>query len=126
MRKIIMAIAVLMLFAGSLSAASWDKYIYNKLNDGIVVTDNRYDGKVSTHTANKVISSGIIIASFTVTNISFLSKGGIAEVTGFGGTMYIPDNSALSQSFEIGFDTPTITVTLPASTTLYYTISGVR
>ena len=116
---------MLLAYAVQAQAAQWGKYIYDTLNDG--TPDSRYYNKVSTHTAGKLIVSGTISdVGFNVTATSFLSDGGTTEITGLGGTIYVPDAISISQNFEIGFSTPTITATLPAGTTLYYDIIGLK
>ena len=136
------SLLVVCLFISTQSwGAEWGKYLYEALTSSdtnkiriypasdqeFTVIDERYSGKISTHTAGKLIASDDIpTTAFQVTGFSFYAIGGDVSVNGLGGTIYILEDSALNETFEIGFSTPTLTATLPASTTLYYTVKGLR
>ena len=154
MKKLIMILLVLTLGLASIShALRWDdKNIIVGSDDGGVTfyqvkansdgslsvtgstttaglfTDSRYDGKISTTTANKIIATGDITPTFEVINWSFLSKGGDTTIAGsnINGTIYVLEDIAINGEFINPVDSPTFTATLPASTTLYYIITGVE
>jgi hypothetical protein len=99
-------------------------------DDGTSLTtaDERYESKISSCTANKITSTGNISPTFEVINWSFLSKGGDTTITGsnINGTIYALQDISVNGEFIDPIDSPTFVATLPASTTLYYIITGVE
>ncbi len=92
----------------------------------VMIADERYEAKVSTFTSGRLTADGNIPdTDFEVIAWSFKNKGGDAEVTGLGGTIYcLEDEPVSSPALPLKINSPTIAVDLIDGDTFYYLVFG--
>ena len=91
--------------------------------------DATYDGKTSTTTVGRLTATSTVNIGYAVKEVSILTKGLESSTTSnyWAGTLYIPDGVSSTILFDVPISTNfTITSTLGASTTVYYTIRGAK
>lgn len=93
----------------------------------VIIGDERYKGKISTGTANKVTGTGTITANFDVIDWSFYADGGDVQITTdfTSGIIYVLNGISVDGICKSPYNNPTITISsLDSGATLYYVITG--
>ena len=102
----------------------------NVIISSVVVqsNDQRYYNKNSTGTAGSFFTSTTITPAYNVDTIGVYSLGGDSTFTCtlMNGTVTALEGIPNTVKFDIPMNTPSFIFTLPANTTVYYVVTGVK